>query len=272
MGNVVLRIFSYLPNPRVFKAQIAARLGDVELEVIGDKPAHLANWLWDYDARELAQEERVANNPNARMAQRGFSGVLYKTDRFLATQPFGTVPCAFSPGGEIGVFESNSILRAVARAAQSQLPLYGKDIYTASRIDGFLDANLVFAREAQVYLLNMENLTQEIYSRMQKAYEFYLEGIERALGTSSYLAGDALSIADISFVCDLAQFLREGHYVAQLREQDFELISTSGPQRYPKAFAHMLSLSETPAFTEVLGTYLQWYKNQFDGQQPHQKA
>jgi hypothetical protein len=48
-----LRIFSYLPNPRVWKALIAAELCDVEVEVVGDKPGNLANWLWDYSAREL---------------------------------------------------------------------------------------------------------------------------------------------------------------------------------------------------------------------------
>jgi len=34
----VLKIFSYLPNPRVWKAVIAANICGVEVEVIGDKP------------------------------------------------------------------------------------------------------------------------------------------------------------------------------------------------------------------------------------------
>ena len=33
-----IRIFSYLPNPRVWKAVIAGKLCNVEVEVIGDKP------------------------------------------------------------------------------------------------------------------------------------------------------------------------------------------------------------------------------------------
>ena len=44
-----IRIFSYLPNPRVWKALIAADLCGVKVEVIGDKPANLGNWLWDFD-------------------------------------------------------------------------------------------------------------------------------------------------------------------------------------------------------------------------------
>jgi len=33
-----IRIFSYLPNPRVWKSIITAKIGGIDLEVIGDKP------------------------------------------------------------------------------------------------------------------------------------------------------------------------------------------------------------------------------------------
>ncbi len=36
---------------------------------------------------------------------------------FLIAHPFGSVPAAFSPDGAVGIFESNSIMRAVARDA-----------------------------------------------------------------------------------------------------------------------------------------------------------
>ena len=42
-----LKIFSYLPNPRVWKAEIAAKIADIPIEVIGDKPTEIPNWLWD---------------------------------------------------------------------------------------------------------------------------------------------------------------------------------------------------------------------------------
>lgn len=260
MTEPVLRIFSYLPNPRVWKSLIAGDLCGVEVEVVGDKPANLANWLWDYEAHELAESERNADNPNARTGRRGFSGRLYKTDAFLETQPFGTVPCAFSPGGEFGIFESNSILRAVARAGASSRRLYGENHYQASRIDSFLDANLVFAREAQVYLLAMDEMAAATHARMAAAYDFFLDGIENALRHSPYIAGAELSIADISYVCDFAQFLREGHYEEQLQERDLPLISASGPEQFPRAYRHMLSLSETPEFARHLGSYLDWYR------------
>lgn len=260
MSDSVLRIFSYLPNPRVWKAQIAAELGAVKVEVLGDKPAELGRWLWDFDAHQLTDDQRSETSPHARTGRRGFSGTLYKTDAFLAAHPFGTVPAAFSPDGEIGIFESNSILRAVARASRSGAALYGANDQQASRIDSFLDANLVFAREAQVYLLALESIDAATHARMQAAYEFYLSGIENALGRSPFIAGSTLSIADISFVCDFAQFLREGHYTAQLERANLEQISGAGPDHWPRTYAHMLRLSETPVFAKHMGSYLDWYR------------
>lgn len=257
----VLRIFSYLPNPRVWKAVIAARLCGVSVEVVGAKPAELRNWLWDFDARPLAEHERSAGSPHARVGRRGFSGTLYKTDAFLRTQPFGTVPAAFSPDGTVGIFESNSILRAVARRGAGQRSLYGCDDYEASRIDAFLDAGLVFAREAQVYLLDMEKVSAETHARMAGAYEFYASGIESALAQrNGYLAGDAISIADISFVCDFAQFLREGHYTAQFEKRGLTLISDGGLKRYPLTFGHVLALASRPEFADTMGSYLDWFR------------
>src|SRR5215468_1590231 len=131
-----LRIFSYLPNPRIWKATIAARLCGVELEIRGAKPAELKDWLWDFDARPLSEADR--GKAQARAGRVGFKGgTLLKTDAFLAAHPFATVPAAFSPDGETGIFESNSIMRAVARLGKTGPKLYGSDAYEASRIDSF---------------------------------------------------------------------------------------------------------------------------------------
>ena len=111
---------------------------------------------------------------------------------------------------------------------------------------------------------------------MVGAYEFYLDGIEAALAgvatnasaesqdsedmQASFLVGDTLSIADISFVCDFAQFLREGHAENSLHAQGYKLISRDGLQQYPRAYAHMLNLSARPEFAEIMGSYLNWYR------------
>ena len=148
-----IRIFSYLPNPRVYKATIAGRLNGVEIDIRGARPAELTDWLWDFDAHPLTDAER--NNTNTlRSAKKGFSGGIHKTDEFLAAHPFGTVPAAFSSDGRVGVFESNSILRLVARLGEDNCQLYGKDALEATRIDSFLDASLNFAVESQKYLFS----------------------------------------------------------------------------------------------------------------------
>ena len=159
----MLRIFSYLPNPRVWKAQIAGALNGAEVEVLGAKPPELATWLWDYDARPLPEAERTDDSPYARQSKRGFSSTLYKTDEFLAAHPFGTVPAAFAGDGQTGVFESNSILRAVARAGD-QAQLYGHTQEEASRIDSFLDANLVFPEPTFLQLQQPGKLRTETIS------------------------------------------------------------------------------------------------------------
>ena len=259
MSDNVLRIFSYLPNPRVWKALIAARYLGLNVEVIGAKPKELGNWLWDFAARPLRDDEKVADNPNARQSRRGFSGTLYKTDAFLQTQPYGTVPAAFSADGKIGVFESNSILRAVARSGSAEHGLYGRSPMQASRIDSFLDATLVFGREAQVYLLGISEISAELHQRMAGAFEFFLEGVEQALSHHDYVAGDELTIADIAFACDFSQFMRERLMRGGLDAASLPLVSEGAEKTYSRAFAHLYRLIEQPEFVEYLGKYTEHF-------------
>ena len=90
-----IRIFSYLPNPRVWKSIITARLGGVDIEVIGDKPNNMPNWLWDFDAKPISDEEKADLKSFERKSKRGFKGSLFKTDSFIEQHPFGTVPAGF---------------------------------------------------------------------------------------------------------------------------------------------------------------------------------
>ena len=179
-----LRIFSYLPNPRVWKATIAARFCGVDVEIRGASGKELRDWLWDYDARPLAEQERQSLSSLARTGRVGLTGAqLFKTDAFLEAQPFGNVPAAFGLDGKIGIFESNSIMRAVARLGEVRFPLYGRDAYEASRIDSFLDVSLVFARDSQIYLLALSDGTVDaaIHARAKQAFAIYASGLEQAL-------------------------------------------------------------------------------------------
>ena len=256
----VLRLFSYLPNPRIAKATIAARLCGATIEVRGAPPRELAHWLWDFDARPL--EADAASEGTGRAARTGFTGTLHKTDAFLAAHPFGSVPAAFSPDGKIGVFESNAIARAVVRLAPERTRLYGDDPYTASRIDGFLDASLVFARDVQVYLLELGagRVKPPTHERARAARDAYLAGIEQALASSahSFLVGDALTLADVVFAAELALFSAEraSHHVLS----DAALPPLYGEElreAFRRALAHFARLCAHEAFAPDLGPYLE---------------
>jgi glutathione S-transferase len=254
-----LRILSYLPNPRLAKATIAARLSGVTLEIRGAAPRELAGWLWDFDARPLVAGE--ADAAGAVAGRTGFAGTLHKTGAFLDAHPFGTVPAAFSPDGAVGIFESNAIARAVARLAPPGKGLYGDDAYQASRIDGFLDASLVFAREVQVYLLDLgaRRLSAAMHERARAARDAYLDGIDRALAPRrEFLVGDALTLADVVFATELALFSAERAHAAA--REVAGLAPLYGPalrDHHPRAIEHFDRLCAHAAFAPDLGPYLE---------------
>ena len=61
MNKKGIRIFSYLPNPRIYKATIAGRLCDVEVTLRGSSPSELSDWLWDFEAQPLNDENKKKN-------------------------------------------------------------------------------------------------------------------------------------------------------------------------------------------------------------------
>jgi len=256
-----LRIFSYLPNPRLWKASIAARLCDVELDIRGAKPRELAHWLWDFDARPLNDADRAAGAGTAREARTGFAGRLHKTEAFLDAHPFGTVPAAYSPDGAVGIFESNSIMRAVARLGADRCSLYGGNAYEAARIDSFLDVSLVFARDSQIYLLALgrDAVTPEIHASAATAYGTWMTGLERALAPDrAWLVGESVSLADICFVAELSLFSRERSFADALAALALQLIhGHDADQRYPNVMAHYHRLCAEPAFAPDVGPYLE---------------
>jgi glutathione S-transferase len=256
-----LRIFSYLPNPRVWKATIAARFCGVEIEVRGAPGKELRNWLWDYDARPLSEDEQRALSSFARTGRVGMTGAqLFKSDAFLQAQPFGNVPAAFSPRGEVGIFESNSIMRAVARLGEKRFPLYGRDAYEASRIDSFLDASLIFARDTQIYLLSLLDGTvnEAIHSRAKEGFAIYAAGIERALSPRrSSLVGDNITLADICFATELVLLMNERQRVQQLNDRGLsKILHQNVHADYPLTMAHFARLAEHPNFKPDIEPYL----------------
>ena len=178
----------------------------------------------------------------------------------MQAHPFGTVPAAFSPDGKTGIFESNSIMRTVARLGESRLRLYGRDAYEASRVDSFLDASLVFARDSQIYLLSLGSgaLSTEIHARTREAFSLYAAGIDRALSPArEFLVGDNLTIADICFVAELSLFFNERTRVGELGKIGLEPILRRGIESdFPRAFSHFAKLRRHPAFAPDVEPYL----------------
>ncbi|MDJ0847284.1 MAG: glutathione S-transferase family protein [Myxococcota bacterium] len=253
-----LRIFSYSPNPRIFKATVAARYCGVDVEVRGARPEELPGWLWDFDARPLTDADR-ADSSLLREAREGFRGGLYKTDAFLVAHPYGTVPAAFSPDGRIGIFESNSIMRAVARLARNGYPVYGEGPYEASRIDGFLDVSLLFLRESQLFQLAVarDEVTKELYQTTRDALGVYLGGIETALASGPYLVGERVTLADICFTAEIIQFSSTRRGDAKLRGQGFEPLAGEALENaWPRSAEHFRRCAEQPEFAPDLGAYL----------------
>jgi elongation factor 1-gamma len=255
-----LRIFSYLPNPRVWKATIAARLCGIEVEVRGTSPKELASWLWDFNARPLANSDLPAPS-DVQVGKVGFSGTrLHKTSAFLVAHPFGAVPAAFSPDGKVGIFESNSIMRAVARLGENKCPLYGRDAYEASRIDSFLDASLVFARDTQLYLLSLISgtVSAEVHARTRDGFVVYAAGINQALSPDrEFLVGDTVTIADICFAAELCLFFNEKKSAGVLEQKGLAPILHAGiATEFPCAFAHFARLRKHPAFAPDVEPYL----------------
>ena len=231
------------------------------MKVLGDKPKNLVDWLWDFDAEKLSDLELDDIKHFERQGKRGFEGSLYKTDNFLVKHPFGTVPAGFNNDGSIGIFESNSIMRAVARSSTNTTLYGGNDPYIQSRIDSFLDANLVFSREFQVYVLELKSLNDQFYNRMKAAYSFYMGGIENALSTGQFISGQYLTIADVSFVCDVAQFLRERDRQTIINEQGYEIISKNFEEDFPKSHKHLINLYNKHEFQEFMQGYLEGVLN-----------
>ena len=253
-----LRIFSYLPNPRIWKATIVARLAGIDLDLRGASPKELQSWLWDFDAHPFSGADDTETIEVSGHA--GFQGRLRKTAAFLRAHPFGSVPAAFSPDGKVGIFESNSIMRAAARLSDGKLGLYGRDPYEASRIDSFLDASLVFARDSQIYLLALGSgsLSEEIHGRARDAFAIYIAGINAALSAGrGFIVGEHLTLADICFVAEIALFHNEKARAQELKKRGFEpILGGKVEEQFPDAMAHFARLSKHPAFFPDMDPYM----------------
>jgi len=152
-------------------------------------------------------------------------------------------------------------MRAVARLGEARFPLYGRDAYEASRIDSFLDVSLVFARDAQIYLLALSGDTVDatIHGRAKEAFAIYCSGLEQALSPQrETLVGNGISLADICFAAELALFMNEHARAEQLSERGLDRILHPAVENdYPLVFAHFARLVDHENFRPDLKPYVE---------------
>ena len=209
MNKNEIRIFTYLPNPRIWKSLIAADLTNIRLDLRADKPKNLSSWICDFDARPL---EKISDKDKFLVkGTKGFSNTIIKTKKFLSLNPFGNVPAAFDNEGAVGVFESNSILRLVARLGKNKINLYGENDFIKSRVDSFMDSSLIFGTLNQPYLLALYSnkpVPKTAIKVADNAYRAYMNGIETnlMLNKSNFLISNDMTIADICFFGEFFQF------------------------------------------------------------------
>jgi elongation factor 1-gamma len=153
-------------------------------------------------------------------------------------------------------------MRAVARLGERGGRLYGSGPYEASRVDSFLDASLVFARDGQAYLLSLLGgaVSSEIQSRARDALDTYLRGISRALHAGrAHLVGDGVTLADICFAAELGLFSNERARRRVLEEHGLAPILDAAivDAAYAPAFAHFDRLRKHPAFAPDVEPYME---------------
>jgi elongation factor 1-gamma len=138
--------------------------------------------------------------------------------------------------------------------------VYGDDPYSAARIDSFLDASLVFARDSQLYLLSMTGgeIDPDVHARAREAFRTYLTGAQRALRPGrAFLVGDGITLADICFVAELALFSSEKAQESALAASGLDRIFHDELRsEFPRALTHYAQLCEHEAFAPDVAPYL----------------
>jgi len=171
---MALKLYTYMPNYRAWKALIAAAYNDLKIEV---------------PAFELHKDNT--------------------TDSFLAKNPLGKVPVLDTPHGAI--FESNAIARYVARLRQDT-NLYGASFFESAQVDQWIDfcANELEPTRA-IWLFPLSGYMQydaDAYASAKTDIGKSLAVLDKHLATRTYLVGHQVTLADIVVVSALVELYR----------------------------------------------------------------
>jgi len=114
------------------------------------------------------------------------------------------------------LFESNAIVRFIARNDKSNTFVYGRTPFESSQVDMWLDfASGEIDVAAQPYILKHFVPTTEITAEANARVEEVLGGLESWLENRTYLVGERLTVADI-VVAFSVQWLVRAHPTAEV--------------------------------------------------------
>ncbi len=258
-----LRIFSYLPNPRIWKATIAARLCGVEIEVRGAPPTELQSWLWDFDARPLSAADE-SEPAGEQIGRTGFKGVkLRKTQRLPRSASVRHRAGRVQPRRHhrhLRVEQHHARGRPARRGtlpALRQRPLRGVARRQLPRREPRLRSRCA---DRTCCRCSTDPCPPRFNREPGTVSRTYLAGISRALlPERHFLVGEGLTLADICFVAELALFSNERARRNALERGGLSpvLDGVRSDAAYAQAFAHFDRLRRHPAFAPDVEPYLE---------------
>jgi len=156
-----------------------------------------------------------------------------KSEEYKARNPFSKVP-AIDDNGFI-VFESHAILRYLAGRYNAPDQYYPKDIQKRTRVDQYLDWHHLNTRKAAAFIFSsilgpqLGLKANPNYIKLaQKECEQALDDLESFwLGNSSYIAGNEVTLADISAICEVKQLIL-ANYNFETRPKLFAWMKKNG--------------------------------------------
>eukprot|EP01121_Diplochlamys_sp_Union-15-3_P017177 TRINITY_DN599_c0_g2_i3.p1 TRINITY_DN599_c0_g2~~TRINITY_DN599_c0_g2_i3.p1 ORF type:complete len:237 (-),score=57.39 TRINITY_DN599_c0_g2_i3:74-751(-) len=204
-------ITSYPQNPNVFKIQIAALYGGI-------------------NDLEVSKEFKF--------------GVDNKTPEFLKKFPLGKVPALEGPEGP--VFESQAMLRYIARKGKDAEGLLGKTPYEQATIDQWSE---VVVNYLSPHVFPLIGWAWGFGKYDQQTHEKHVSSVEQAWGWienqlshngKKYLVNDRVTLPDIQFASAMKHPLSVS-------------LDASFRAKFPKTTAYLNDLFSLPHFKTVLG-------------------
>ena len=114
-------------------------------------------------------------------------------EAYLSMNPTGKVPTLVDD--DVVIWESNTILRYLASKMDS--PLYPSDLATRSRVERWMDWLLASLNGPYVAIFKASKGGETVPEGAAKELAAALQTLDGHLANSAYLAGEAMTIADI---------------------------------------------------------------------------